>query len=97
MRNVLQKFIDLRQRLTRGLGSVSALLVNVRAYNAAHAAGDEATMAQLKPALAKGLPLMDKAGLFGLFPPEEWIAGSNPGRTLVGELYLDFKAGQTQV
>ena len=53
-------------------------------------------MAQLKPALAKGLPLMDKAGLFGLFTPEEWIAGSNPGRTVVGHLYLDFKAGQTQ-
>ena len=35
-----------------------------------------------------------KVGLFDLFPPEEWIAGSNEGRRLVGILarqYLAFK------
>lgn len=67
----------------------------MRAYNAAHAAGDTATTARLEEAMAAALPLLDKVALFDLFTPDEWIQGSNEGRRAVGRLYKEFKAKQS--
>ncbi|KAI1077054.1 hypothetical protein F5B20DRAFT_280476 [Whalleya microplaca] len=77
-------------------GTVGALLINIRTYNEAHAAGDKEKTAQLEEAMRGALPLLDKVGLFGLFTPEEWIQGNNAGRSAVGRLYQEFKSRQTQ-
>ena len=69
-------------------------MINIRAYNEAHAAGDEQKTARLEEAMAAALPLLDKVGLFDLFAPDEWIQGSNEGRRAVGRLYKAFKARQ---
>ncbi|KAI8946809.1 hypothetical protein F4801DRAFT_39114 [Xylaria longipes] len=75
-------------------GTVGALLVNIRAYNTAHAAGDTAKTQALEDSFKATLPLLDKVGLFDLFTPEDWIRGDNEGRKAVGRLYQEFKAGQ---
>lgn len=67
-----------------------ALLVNIRAYNDAHAAGDKVKMDTLRMALRAAIPLLTKVGMFELFPPEEWIQGDNEGRKLVGQMYLEL-------
>ncbi|KAJ8120018.1 hypothetical protein ONZ43_g3165 [Nemania bipapillata] len=72
-------------------GTVGALLVNIRTYNAAHAAGDTAKTQALESSFRTALPLLDKVGLFDLFTPEEWIQGNNEGRKAVGRLYQEFK------
>lgn len=68
--------------------------MNIRTYNAAHAAGDTAKTEALETSFKTALPLLDKVGLFDLFKPEEWIQGDNEGRRAVGQLYQAFKAGQ---
>ncbi|KAI3337889.1 hypothetical protein F4824DRAFT_500136 [Ustulina deusta] len=73
-------------------GTVGALLVNIRAYNAAHAASDTAKTRVLEASFEVALPLLDKVGLFDLFAPDEWIQGNNQGRKVVGQLYQEFKA-----
>ncbi|KAI1811475.1 hypothetical protein GGS20DRAFT_105088 [Poronia punctata] len=75
-------------------GTVGALLVNIRAYNAAYDAGDIAKARALEPAFKAALPLLDKVGMFDLFKPDEWIQGDNQGRKAVGRLYQEFKAGK---
>ncbi|KAI0404452.1 hypothetical protein F4802DRAFT_598149 [Xylaria palmicola] len=75
-------------------GTVGALLVNIRSYNAAHAAGDTAKTQALEASFRAALPLLDRVGLFGLFTPEEWIRGDNEGRRAVGRLYQELKAGR---
>ncbi|KAI0014493.1 hypothetical protein F4779DRAFT_612782 [Xylariaceae sp. FL0662B] len=77
-------------------GTVGALLINIRAYNEAHAAGDKDKTAALEEAMRAALPLLDRVGLFDLFTPEEWIRGNNEGRSAVGRLFQDFKSKQTQ-
>ncbi|EGX96991.1 hypothetical protein CCM_01650 [Cordyceps militaris CM01] len=67
-------------------GTVGALLVNVRAYDAAAAAGDIAAQDVLAGAIAAAVPVLRKVGLFDLFRPEEWASDKSPGRSLVGEL-----------
>ncbi|PYI10311.1 hypothetical protein BO78DRAFT_361603 [Aspergillus sclerotiicarbonarius CBS 121057] len=71
-------------------GTVGALLVNIRAYNEAHADGNQAKMEALRTALKTAIPLLKKVGMFDLFPPEEWIQGDNEGRKLVGRMYQEF-------
>ncbi|KAI1505263.1 hypothetical protein F5X99DRAFT_276062 [Biscogniauxia marginata] len=71
-------------------GTVGALLINIRTYNEAHAAGDEAKKTQLEDSFQATLPLLHKVGLFDLFPPEDWLRGSNEGRRAVGRAYLEF-------
>jgi hypothetical protein len=66
----------------------STLLVNIRTYNEAHAAQDATRMAQLEADIGSALPLLRKVGLFELFPPEQWMQGSNEGRKLIGKLAL---------
>ncbi|KAI0484879.1 hypothetical protein GGR56DRAFT_669389 [Xylariaceae sp. FL0804] len=74
-------------------GTIATLLVNVRAYNEAHAAGDAAAVAGLEDRFRASLPLLDRVGLFGLFTPDEWVQGSNEGRRAVGRLYLESQRG----
>lgn len=40
--------------------------------------------------LEQTIPQLFKAGLFDLFPPEDWIQGNNEGRELVGRLALEY-------
>jgi hypothetical protein len=68
--------------------------VNIRTYNAAHAAGDSATARTIEASFKAALPLLDKVGLFDLFKPDEWIQGDNEGRKTVGRLYQEFKSSQ---
>ncbi|KAI1754127.1 hypothetical protein F4782DRAFT_495204 [Xylaria castorea] len=75
-------------------GTVGALLVNIRAYNTAHAAGDTVKAEALEASFRAALPLLDKVGLFDLFAAEEWVRGDNEGRKAVGRLYQEFKAGR---
>lgn len=68
-------------------GTVATMLRNIELYNAGER-GD------IEQQLAAAIPTVAKVGLFDLFPPEEWIAGNNPGRSRVGRLaaqYLAFK------
>lgn len=69
-------------------GTVGALLVNLRAYDA----GDDEQRKSLEPAIRAALPVLKNVGMFGLFPPEEWIRGGSPGRALVGRLALEMDA-----
>ncbi|KAH8197592.1 hypothetical protein TruAng_008224 [Truncatella angustata] len=69
-------------------GTVGALLMNIKAYSKAHAAGDGEKMAKLQEATRASLPLL-QVGIFDLFTPEEWAQGSNEGRKLVGKLALE--------
>ncbi|KAI1364582.1 hypothetical protein F5Y08DRAFT_204715 [Xylaria arbuscula] len=73
-------------------GTVGALLVNIRSYNTAYAAGDTAQIQALRTSFEASLPLLDRVGLFDLFTPDEWVQGQNEGRKVVGQLYQAFKA-----
>ncbi|VUC32285.1 unnamed protein product, partial [Clonostachys rosea] len=72
-------------------GTVGALLVNIKAYNQAHARQDKSAMGQLEPVMKAAVPLLSKVGMFDLFSAEEWIRGDNEGRKLVGQAYLDYQ------
>ncbi|UNI22948.1 hypothetical protein JDV02_008791 [Purpureocillium takamizusanense] len=63
-------------------GTVGALLVNIRAFDA----GDEGTRAALEPAIRAAVPVLAKVGMFDLFTPDEWINNGGPGRALVGQV-----------
>ncbi|KAF2654204.1 hypothetical protein K491DRAFT_717377 [Lophiostoma macrostomum CBS 122681] len=72
-------------------GTVGALIVNIRTYNELIARGpnaDEKTKTELEGKMAASLPLLKKAGMFGLFAPQEWVQGTSAGRKFVGELAL---------
>lgn len=58
-------------------GTVGAMLQNILRYNAGERGAVEEE-------LRLAVPTLMKIGLFGLFPPEAWIAGDNPGRTFLG-------------
>jgi hypothetical protein len=60
-------------------GTVAAMLHNVERFNAGERGAVENE-------LALAVPTLIKVGLFKLFDPDEWIAGTNPGRALVGRL-----------
>ncbi|KAF7515560.1 hypothetical protein G7054_g14521 [Neopestalotiopsis clavispora] len=70
-------------------GTVGALLINIKAYNEAHANGDEAKKTKLAEAMRASLPMLKRVGFFDLFTPEEWIQGDNEGRKVVGKLALE--------
>ncbi|KAI1482319.1 hypothetical protein K445DRAFT_18309 [Daldinia sp. EC12] len=73
-------------------GTMGALLINIRAYNEALRIGDKDKQAQLEDSMRATLPLLDKVGMFELFPPEDWISGNNEGRKVVGRMYQEFKS-----
>lgn len=59
-------------------GTVATMLHNVQLYNAGERGAVETE-------LMLSVPTLIKVGLFDLFPPDDWIAGENAGRRLVGE------------
>lgn len=65
-------------------GTVATLLYNIQRYNAGErvAVEDEIRLA---------IPTLFKVGLFDLFTLDEWIAGSNAGRTFVGEEAVRYR------
>lgn len=69
-------------------GTVATMLHNVALYNA----GERGTVEE---ELKTAIPTLFKVGLFDLFPPEEWIAGDNPGRRFVGELAQRARADRS--
>jgi hypothetical protein len=60
-------------------GTVAAMLHNVALFNSGE-------RGQVEKELELAVPTLIKVGLFELFSPEEWIAGGNPGRALVGSV-----------
>lgn len=67
-------------------GTVAAMLHNIGLYNAG-------ARGEVEQALRLAVPTLFKVGLFELFPPQEWIAGDNPGRAFVGRLAQEHAAG----
>lgn len=63
---------------------MGSLLVNMKAYDEAHAKGDKEAMDALEESLTKPLPLLKNLGLFDLFTPEEWEARGGEGKKFVG-------------
>lgn len=57
--------------------TLTAALANIERYNNG-ARGD------VEMELRRAVPVLFKLGLFCLFTPDEWAAGDNPGRRLVG-------------
>jgi hypothetical protein len=70
-------------------GTIAALLINIRSYNEAHAKGDAIQMNELEEKMKLALPLLKRVGFFDLFTPDEWMAGTNEGRKLVGKIAKD--------
>lgn len=77
-------------------GTVGALLVNIKSYDALVASTDLATaekqakVAELEESFKAAIPLVQNVGLFNLFEPAEWVAGErSAGRRRVGELALE--------
>jgi len=66
-------------------GTVATMLRNIELYNAGER-GD------IEEQLEAAIPTVAKVGLFDLFSPDEWIAGSNEGRRLVGTMAARFLA-----
>lgn len=65
-------------------GTVATMLRNIELYNAG-------ARGAIEQELAAAVPTVIKVGLFDLFPPEEWIAGDNPGRSFVGQLAKEIR------
>ena len=71
-------------------GSAAAMLQNIRTYDGLKLKGGSAEdEKQLEEAIKAALPALQKVGMFDLFRPEEWMAGSSEGRKLVGRLAKD--------
>jgi len=74
-------------------GTVGALMVNVKAYDAA----DDTSRIELESAIRSAIPTLHKVGMFDLFAPEEWISNRSLGRSLVGRLAQDYIRYEAQV
>ncbi|KHN97430.1 uncharacterized protein MAM_04445 [Metarhizium album ARSEF 1941] len=70
-------------------GTVGALLVHIKAYDA----GDEQQRKALEPAIKAAIPVLRKVGIFDIFPEDDWIKGSSEGRALVGNLAKETRRG----
>jgi len=70
--------VCLKDGSTVQTGTVATMLHNVALYNAG-------ARGEVERELELAVPTLIKVGLFALFPPQEWIDGSNPGRRFVGE------------
>ncbi|KAL7904949.1 hypothetical protein GGI35DRAFT_190675 [Trichoderma velutinum] len=66
-------------------GTVGALLVNIKIYDASN---DEERKS-IEPAIRAAIPVLQRVGMFDLFKPQEWIQGGSPGRALVGKLAIE--------
>ena len=70
-------------------------MVNIKKYDSLVHGGENVSNQEimaLEGSFEAALPTIFKAGLFDLFPPAEWIAGSrrSPGKARVGEMALDY-------
>lgn len=68
-------------------GTVATMLHNIELYNAGQ-------RGQIEEELKIAIPTLVKVGLFDLFEVDEWIKGTNEGRTFVGmhaKSYLQHK------
>lgn len=68
-------------------GTVGALLVNVKAYDA----GNDEERKEIEEAIRATVPVLKTVGLFELFNPDEWQRGGSPGRALVGRLAAELE------
>ena len=59
-------------------GTVATMLRNVTLFN-------NGARGEVERELELAVPTLIKVGLFDLFPPSDWISGTNPGRRFVGE------------
>ncbi|SEF67803.1 DUF7709 family protein [Marinobacterium lutimaris] len=59
-------------------GTVATMLRNVALYNSGE-------RGKVEEELETAVPTLIKVGLFELFSLDEWISGSNPGRSFVGQ------------
>lgn len=78
--------VELPSGETVPTGTVGALLVNIRAYDAAAATGDAGAQDALGAAIRAAVPVLHKVGMFDLFGPDEWASEKSRGRSLVGEI-----------
>ncbi|WP_280563956.1 MULTISPECIES: hypothetical protein [unclassified Chromohalobacter] len=69
-------------------GTVATMLRNVALYNSGE-------RGEVEEQLEAAIPTLIKVGLFELFSVEEWINGSNPGRSFVGRHAKKFLAKQS--
>lgn len=69
--------VKLKDGTTVQTGTVATMLHNVARYN-------RGERGEVENELALSVPTLIKVGLFDLFPAEDWIAGTNPGRRFVG-------------
>lgn len=69
-------------------GTVATMLHNVFLYNSGE-------RGEVEEQLKASIPTLVKVGLFELFSAEEWINGSNPGRSFVGLHAKEFFAKQS--
>ncbi|MDC5271321.1 hypothetical protein OIN82_08930 [Acinetobacter baumannii] len=68
-------------------GTIATMLHNIELYNAGQ-------RGQIEEELKIAIPTLIKVGLFDLFEVDEWIKGTNAGRTFVGmhaKAYLQQK------
>ena len=66
-------------------GTVATMLVNISLYN-------QGSRGEVERELELSVPTLFKVGLFDLFPVDDWINGSNPGRRFVGEKAREYLA-----
>jgi hypothetical protein len=64
-------------------GTVATMLYNVALYNAGE-------RGEVERELELSVPTLVKVGLFDLFIPSEWIAGTNSGRRFVGQKAKEY-------
>jgi|SRR5699024_9378381 len=69
-------------------GTVATMLRNVALYN-------EGARGEVEEELEAAVPTLIKVGLFDLFSVEEWVNGSNPGRSFVGQRAKEYFAKQS--
>ncbi|MBI1862234.1 MAG: hypothetical protein HYR96_15075 [Deltaproteobacteria bacterium] len=62
-------------------GTVATMLHNLERYNLGE-------RGEIERELMFAVPTLFKIGLFDLFPPEEWLKGSNTGRQFLGRCAL---------
>lgn len=71
-------------------GTLGALIINIKTYDGLVASADQAKIMGVEDKFKAAMPILKKSGLMDVFSPEDWIAGSSPGRKRVGELYREF-------
>jgi len=64
-------------------GMMAATFANIEAYN-------QGQRGVVEDDLRGAVPFLAKAGLFKLFPPDEWKSSTNEGRNFVGTLAQEY-------